>query len=154
MLDVRSPGCQSRSPTKSKPEPVNRLRCSPMVNSRIRRMISSSISVSSDRLTNGSTPVSLVRIVRRSTFYVRRSWNRHPLDDVGDHAVGGQAVAGGVWAVPEAAAEDIDGEILDVFGIDLGPLADQQRPDFGQASPADDRTRRGAEIDAVLDQLR
>jgi len=32
------------------PDPRNRLRCSPIVNSRIRRMISSSISVSSDRI--------------------------------------------------------------------------------------------------------
>ena len=37
---------------------VNRLRCSPIVNSRMRRMMRSSISVSSDRFTNGSTSCS------------------------------------------------------------------------------------------------
>src|SRR5207247_10431013 len=61
MADSRSPACQSRRPTKSNPDPWKRLRCSPIVNSRIRRRMSSSISVSSDRLTKGSTSCSRVR---------------------------------------------------------------------------------------------
>src|SRR5215813_496032 len=116
-----------------------------MVNSRIRRMISSSISVSSERLTNGSTSCSrvLTRAPRSATkarrhedclvqeiFFVPswlrgksaqpRSWNRHSVDHVGDHAVGGEAVAGGVRAEPDAVIEDVGGEILDVLGVDVG----------------------------------
>ena len=44
-------------------------------------------------------------------------------------------------------------EVLDVFRVDLGALALQQRPDLGEPSPADDRARRRAEVDAALDQL-
>ncbi len=44
-------------------------------------------------------------------------------------------------------------EFLNVLRVDLGALALEQRPDLGEASPADDRARRGAEIDAALDEL-
>ena len=50
-------------------------------------------------------------------------------------------------------AEDVACEILDVFRIDFRAAADEQCPHLRQASPADDRARRGAEIDAVLDEL-
>ena len=50
----RSPACQPLSPVKSNPEPRERLRCSPMVTSRRRVRITSSISVMSARLTNGA----------------------------------------------------------------------------------------------------
>ena len=56
IAENRSPACQSRRPTKSKPLPWKRLRCSPIVNSRIRLKISSSISVISARLTSGGSP--------------------------------------------------------------------------------------------------
>ena len=62
-------------------------------------------------------------------------------------------MAGGVRAEPDAVAEDVGREVLDVFRVDLGPVAHEQRPDLGEPAPADDRARRGAEIDAVLDQL-
>src|SRR3954449_9213733 len=102
-------------------------------------MISSSISASSDRLTNGSTSCSRVLIAspraatkarRHEDGFVRRlfvpsclrggSWNGDPIDDVGDDAVGGQAVAGRVRPEPDAMVEDVRREILDVVGVDLG----------------------------------
>ncbi len=58
MCDMRSPGCQSRLPTKLKPEPLKTLAWSPSVYSFIRRRMKSSISAISWRLTSGgvSTP--------------------------------------------------------------------------------------------------
>ena len=49
--EKRSPACQSRRPRKSKPEPCEWLRWSPMVTSRSRFRMMSSISVMSARLT-------------------------------------------------------------------------------------------------------
>ena len=67
----------------------------------------------------------------------------------------GQAVAGRVRAEPDAVAEDVaapdPGCPPDSTSV---ALAHEQRPDLGQAAPADDRARRRAEIDAALDQLR
>src|SRR5437762_14220483 len=54
---------------------------------------------------------------------------------------------------PDTMAQDICGEILDVFGINLSAAPYEQRPHFGQASPADNRARRGAKIHAVLHQF-
>src|SRR5262245_46645988 len=119
-----------------------------MVNSRIRRMMRSSISVSSDRLTNASTSVS--RVLTR----LPGSWYSHPVDDVVDHFVGGEAVAGGVRAEPDPVAEDVRRQILDVLRVNLGALPDEQRPDLGQAAPADDGARRRSEVDTMLDQVR
>ncbi len=68
--EKRSPACHSRRPTKSNPEPWNRLRCSPIVNSRIRLRMSSSTSVISDRLTSGVFSRSLVGEVR---IFIRES---------------------------------------------------------------------------------
>src|SRR5713101_6876104 len=85
--------------------------------------------------------------------FLARSWNRHSVDDVGDHALGRQPVARGVRPEPDAVAEDVLCEVLDVFRVDLRAPADQQRPYLRQAAPADDRARRGTEIDAVLDEL-
>src|SRR5215468_10662415 len=121
-----------------------------MVNSRIRRMMRSSISVSSDRLTNASTSVS--RVLTR--LGVLGSWYSDPVDDVIDHFVGGEAVAGGVRAEPDPVAEDVRRQILDILRVDLGALPDEQRPDLGQATPADDGARRRSEVDTVLDQVR
>ena len=53
IASKRSPACQSRRPVKSKPDARKRLECSPIVNSRIRLRMSSSISVTSARLTSG-----------------------------------------------------------------------------------------------------
>ena len=52
--EKRSPACQSRRPRKSKPEPCERLRWSPIVTSRMRLRMTSSISVMSARLTSGA----------------------------------------------------------------------------------------------------
>src|SRR6266540_6358646 len=189
--DSRSPACQSRSPTKSNPVPWKTLRCSPMVNSRIRRRMSSSISVSSERFTNGSTSVSRVRIrvvsskcnhedtkttktrskKPKSFFFVTsclclrafviafvscfsRSRDCDAFDHVVDDDVRGEAVAGRVRAEPDAVAQDVRREILNVLRVHLRSLPDQQRPDFREPSPADDRARGRTEVDAVLDQLR
>src|SRR2546430_5989722 len=149
MFDMRSPGCQSRRPTKSNPDPWKRLRCSPIVNSRMRRMIRSSISVSSERFTKGSTSCSRVLIsfqiadcgalsVETRELTRRRSWYRDPVDDVGDDAVGGEPVARRVRAEPDAVAEHVLREVLDVLRVDLRPPPDQQRPHFGETAPADD----------------
>src|SRR3954468_8798292 len=152
MFDMRSPGCQSRRPTKSNPEPVKRLRCSPIVNSRMRRMIRSSISVSSDRLTNGSTSCSRVLTVTvrssqchdaiASTEYIHlqrraRSWNRDALEHVGEHRIGVEAVARRVGAEPEPMPEHVGGELLDVVRVDFRALADEERPHLRQTPPAD-----------------
>ena len=61
---------------------------------------------------------------------------------------------GGVRPEPDAVAEDVRREILDVFGIDLGAMPLEERPHLGEPAPADDRARRRAQIDAALDQLR
>ena len=58
-----------------------------------------------------------------------------------DHQLGGQSVAGGVRAQPDAVAEDVRRQILDVLGIDLVAAADEQRPHLGQPAPDDDRAR-------------
>src|SRR5439155_12582390 len=131
ICDILSPACQSRRPTKSKPDPWKRLRCSPIVNSRMRRMIRSSISASSDRLTKGSTSCSLVLMTMRIAdcgLRAAASWNSHAVDDVFDHAVGRQPMARGVRPEPDAVAEDVLRQILDVFRVDLRAPADEQRP--------------------------
>src|SRR4030095_6467876 len=140
---IRSPGCQSRRPTKSKPWPWNLLRCSPIVNSRIRRMISTSTSVRPDRLTNGSTSCSRVLMnapaphchentkTRKPKALLFRafalSWQhgrgytsryRDALDDVSDDAVGRQPMARRVRPQPDAVAEDVNRQVLDILRID------------------------------------
>ena len=60
MEDVRSPGSQSRTPTKLNPGPLNTLSWSPMVRSFIRFNTNSSISAISERVTSGSVAVSSV----------------------------------------------------------------------------------------------
>src|SRR6185436_1299874 len=62
-------------------------------------------------------------------------------------------VAGGVRAEPHAMTEHVPGEVLDVLRIYLGAPAVEQRPHLDDASPADRRARRRAEIDGLLDQL-
>ena len=54
MDDMRSPGCQSRVPTRLKPPPLNRLAWSPGVNSFIRLRMNSSISAISLSVTSVS----------------------------------------------------------------------------------------------------
>src|SRR5688500_15566798 len=111
------------------------LECSPIVNSRIRLRISSSISVISERLMSGSTSCSRVRIAL---------WDWRSFDDVFDHRLGGEAVARGVRPQPEPVAEHVRREILDIFRIHLVAPAHQQRPYLGEAPPDDDRARRRA----------
>src|SRR4026207_532863 len=114
------------------------LACSPMVNSRIRLRMSSSTSVISERLMSGSTSCSRVLIgnppeneraalsecAAGTAGRIRvgggdhGSWNRRSFDDVLDHRVRGQPVAGGVRTQPEAVAEHVLREILDVFRVD------------------------------------
>ena len=116
------------------------------MNSRIRLRMSSSISVMSDRLTSGSTS----RSVRPATSCDRGSWNRHPLDDVLDHRVGGQAVAGGVRARARCGGRARTARDPGCLpGYTSSRRAHEQRPDLGEPAPADDRARRGAEIDAA-----
>src|SRR5581483_501867 len=68
-------------------------------------------------------------------------WNRYVFYDVGDDGIGRQPVARGVRPEPYAVAEDERREFLDVLGVDLGAAVDQERPDFREAAPADDRAR-------------
>ena len=75
------------------------------------------------------------------------------VDDVLDHALGRQAVAGRVRPEPDAMAEDVRRELLDVLRVHLGPAPHEQRPHLREAAPADDGARRRAEIDAALDEL-
>src|SRR5262245_61638583 len=131
-----------------------------MVNSRMRRMIRSSISVSSERFTNGSTSCSRVLTgfsvlgsrlsvlgsrfsVPGSRFAVLPSWDRDLVDHIIDHRVGGETVACGMGTEPDPVAENVLRKILNVLGIHLGAAPDEQRPHFRQAAPANDRARRG-----------
>src|SRR5688572_22592199 len=133
------------------------LECSPIVNSRIRLRISSSISVISERLMSGSTSCSRVLMraalsecclpaCRQAIRVEGWSWNGSLFDDVFHHGIGGQSVAGRVGTQPEPMAEHVLRKILDVLRIDLVPAAHEQRPDFGQTSPHDDGAGRRAEI--------
>src|SRR6476620_371463 len=134
MFSKRSPDCQSRSPTKSNRVPWNMLECSPIVNSRIRLRMSSSTSVISDRLISGSTSCSRVLNVvpledertapsdyatgaAGRTGVEGSSRDRRSVDDVLDHRIGGQAVTGGVRSQPQAMAEHVLREVLNVFRI-------------------------------------
>src|SRR6266567_2684497 len=105
----------------------------------MRRMIRSSISVSSDRFTNGSTSCSrvligwqkgavpLFQMLAAKTGYgpFLRSRNRHPFDDVRDHRLGGEPMARRVRPEPDAMAEDVLRQILDVLRVDFRTPADQ-----------------------------
>ena len=82
------------------------------------------------------------------------SWDRHLLDHVADHLLRRSVRGCRVRPEPDAVAEDERRELLNVFGIHLGPAALQERPHLGEPAPADDRARRRAKIDATLDQLR
>src|SRR5262245_54504770 len=116
-----------------------------MVNSRMRRMIRSSISVSSERFTNGSTSCSRVLTgfsvlgsrfsVPGSRFAVLPSWDRDLVDHIIDHRVGGETVACGMGTEPDPVAENVLRKILNVLGIHLGAAPDEQRPHFRQAAP-------------------
>src|SRR6478735_6448400 len=139
-----------------------------MVNSRIRLRINNSTSVISDRLISGSTSCSRVLNVvpledertapsdyatgaAGRTGVEGSSRDRRSVDDVLDHRIGGQAVTGGVRSQPQAMAEHVLREVLNVFRIDLVALPDDQRPHLGETAPHDDRARRRAKIDAGFD---
>src|SRR5262249_19563863 len=105
----------------------------------MRRMMRSSISVSSERFTNGSTSCSRVLTAPSALSSLLSpvscvilgvpgapSGNGHLVDDVGDHGVGRESMAGRVRAEPDAMAEDVGREILDVFRVDLGAPAHEQ----------------------------
>src|SRR5262249_39823213 len=121
----------------------------------MRRMIRSSISVSSERFTNGSTSCSrvlmTVRIAEcglrssigaigrgastrtpqpafRNRPFLCRSWDRHLINYIRNDAVGGQPVARGVRPEPDAVPENVGRQILDVFRVDLGATPHEQRP--------------------------
>ena len=61
-------------------------------------------------------------------------------------------MAGRMRAEPDPMAEHVRREVLDVLGVHLGAASNEQRPHLGEAAPADDRPRRGAQIDAALDE--
>ena len=105
----------------------------------------------SDRLMSGSTSWPCVDSGPRRGRGSSR--NRHPLHDVVDHRFGRQAVAGRVRPEPDAVAEDVRRQILNVFRIDLVAAAHEQRPGLGETAPADDGARRRAEVDAAFDEL-
>jgi hypothetical protein len=50
-------------------------------------------------------------------------------------------------------AQYIGREILDVLRVHLGSVAFEQRPHLRQPAPADDRSGRCAEVDALFNQL-
>ena len=71
-----------------------------------------------------------------------------------NHRFGGQPVRGRMRPQPDAMAEHERRQFLDVFRIDLGTPVLQQRPHLREPAPADDGPRRGAQVDAALDQIR
>ena len=73
---------------------------------------------------------------RRGVLRRASSWNRHPVDDVLDHHLDGEAVAGGVRAEPDAMAEHVRRQILDVLGIHLVAVAVRAAPTPWRAGPS------------------
>ena len=82
------------------------------------------------------------------------SWDRDLVDHVADHCFRRQSMSGRMRTQPDAMAEHERRQVLDVFRKHFRAAPLQQRPHLGEAAPADDRARRGAEIDAALDQIR
>src|SRR5688572_16552922 len=88
------------------------------------------------------------------SWFFQGSWHWDLFDDVVDHHLDGHTVAGRVRAEPDSVSEDVSRQLLDVLRIDLLAPVHQQRPDFHEASPGDGGSRRTAEVDTFLDQLR
>src|SRR5262245_64994527 len=76
------------------------------------------------------------------------SWNRCSFHDVLHDRLGRQAVARCVRAEPDAVAEHVLRKLLNVFGVDLVAVMDEQRPDLRETAPDDDRERRRGGVDA------
>ena len=56
------------------------------------------------------------------------SWHRHPIDEVVDDILDGDAVTGGVRSEPDAMAEHVARQRLHVLGIDLGAAVHAAAP--------------------------
>ena len=143
MCSKRSPGSQSRRPTKSKPDAVEqaavlaqRELAHPLEDDQLDLADLREVDERSDLLLAGPHGIG----TRATTSFTTDSAVRPWLAACGPE--------------PDAVAEHVGRQVLDVFGIDLVAAAHEQRPHLGQPAPHDDGARRGAEIDAALDQLR
>src|SRR5262245_1519771 len=144
MDDMRSPGSQSRMPTKLNPAPLKTLAWSPSVNSFIRFRMNSSISAISSKLTSASSSPCLgawTAAPRSPIMRDLRSRHRHRIDDVVDDHVYGDAVARRVRTEPDAVRQHVTRQLLDVLGINVGAAVHEQCPHLDQPAPADRRAR-------------
>src|SRR5437762_1773027 len=138
MSRTSSPGIYSRNSSKSIPRPLKWLRYAPTIVSFTRRLV-----LTSTRRTDSNNSVI---VIRPSDF----SWHWDSVKDLFDNRIRRHRLGFRFVRQNQPMPQHVRPDALHIFRRHVGPAL-QQRPGFGRQRQIDCRSRRGAELDEMLD---